>query len=161
MPRSSGRQVAQSPKRRRTGSRNPRAETEQAVLSGPENETQPKVEGPRLGKDQQKTQFVETLERVRDATTGAVEAAHVPRPYQGKITLLRAKSRMIEPYEDITLAGQPSLKRGWIAGFSKVTMTPSPMALSSVPPSSVLSQAQATCSGTTSTRPELAGEMVS
>lgn len=85
MPRSSGRQVAQSPKRRRTGSRNPRAETEQAVLSGPENETQPKVEGPRLGKDQQKTQFVETLERVRDATTGAVEAAHVPRPYQGKL----------------------------------------------------------------------------
>lgn len=87
------------------------AKLKQTLLSGARNESQPKVEGPRLARGQQKTKFVETLERVRDATTAAVEA-YVPRPYPGKITLFRAKTRMVEPYDDYYLGWRPIAQEG-------------------------------------------------
>jgi FkbH-like protein len=76
------------------------------LVSGPKNETQPEPAGPELAEGQEETEFIRTLERVRDATQAAVEA-YVPTRYPGKITVLRAKTRMVEPYEDYYLGWRP------------------------------------------------------
>ncbi len=76
------------------------------LVSGPKNEKQPEPEGPRLAEGQEKTEFIKTLERVRIATQTAVEA-YVPTRYPGKITVLRAKTRMVEPYQDYYLGWAP------------------------------------------------------
>ena len=76
------------------------------LVSGARNEAQPKARGPKLAAGREKTEFVETLERVRDAMQLAVEG-YVPQRYPGKITLLRASERMVEPYEDHLLGWGP------------------------------------------------------
>jgi FkbH-like protein len=81
------------------------------LVSGPKNEKQPEPEGPKLAAGQEKTEFIKTLERVRIATQAAVEA-YVPTRYPGKITVLRAKTRMVEPYEDHYLGWTPIAEGG-------------------------------------------------
>jgi FkbH-like protein len=81
------------------------------VVSGAQNEAQPKAEGPRLAAGQEKTELLATLERVRDSTQAAVEA-YVPSPFPGKITLFRATERMVEPYEDDFLGWGPIAQMG-------------------------------------------------
>ena len=80
-------------------------------VSGAQNEAQPKAQGPKLSAGQERTELVETLERVRDATQAAVEA-YLPARYPGKITLFRATERMIEPYEDELLGWGPVAEKG-------------------------------------------------
>ena len=80
-------------------------------VSGARNEAQPKAQGPKLAAGREKTEFVETLERVRDAMQLAVEA-YVPKRYPGMITLLRASERMVEPYGDHLLGWGPVAEGG-------------------------------------------------
>ena len=81
------------------------------LFSGPKNESQPEPEGPTLAQGREKTELVRTLERVRDATMAAVEG-YTPTRYPGKITLLRAKTRMVEPYGDYYLGWAPIAEGG-------------------------------------------------
>ena len=76
------------------------------LVSEPKNETQPEPVGPELTEGQEETEFIRTLERVRDATQAAVEA-YIPIRYPGKITVLRAKTRIVEPYGDYYLGWVP------------------------------------------------------
>lgn len=76
------------------------------LFSPPKNETQPEPARPTLAEGQEKTEFIKTLERVRIATQTAVEA-YLPTRYPGKITVLRAKTGMVEPYEDYYLGWGP------------------------------------------------------
>ncbi len=80
-------------------------------VSGAQNEAQPRAQGPMLAAGQEKTELVETLERVRDSIQSAVEA-YVPSRYPGRITLFRATERMVEPYEDHLLGWGPIAEKG-------------------------------------------------
>ena len=80
-------------------------------VSGAQNEAQPKAQGPKLSAAQERTELIETLERVRDATQAAVEG-YIPSRYPGKITLFRATERMVEPYEDDLLGWGAIAEKG-------------------------------------------------
>jgi hypothetical protein len=80
-------------------------------VSGAQNEAQPKAQGPMLAEGQEKTELVQTLERVRDSMQLAVER-YIPSRYPGKITLFRATERMVEPYEDHLLGWGPIAEQG-------------------------------------------------
>lgn len=78
---------------------------------GAENYTVKRAEGPKLADGQQKTELVNTLERVRDSVQSAVEA-YVPSTYPGQIVLFRATERAVEPYEDDLLGWGPVANGG-------------------------------------------------
>jgi thioesterase domain-containing protein len=80
-------------------------------VSGAQNEAQPKAQGPMLAEGKEKTELVQTLERVRDSIQSAVER-YVPSRYPGRITLFRATERMVEPYEDDLLGWGPIAEQG-------------------------------------------------
>jgi hypothetical protein len=125
-----------------------------ALFSGPINEAQPKAEGPRLAKGREKTEFVRNLERVRDVIQTAVEQ-YVPSSFPGKITLLRAKTRMVEPYEDHYLGWGSVAEEGvdcWVFEGDHDTFGHGPEFGPTF--ARLLSQAQLTYSGAAPVEPE-------